>query len=121
MLAVHEDWSGLVTAATPAHLGEIVHAYAIGLGATSPAVPYGAPAPAQEPLARVVAGYQCVYFSGTAEKQVEILYLGLAPNLAGFYQMDWRIPLDLPTGDPTIVCRLTNGVSVWAGLIPVGP
>jgi uncharacterized protein (TIGR03437 family) len=121
MLAAHEDWSALVTAGNPAHLGEIVHAYAVGLGATSPTVPYGAPAPAQEPLARLAAGYQCVYSSGAAEKQVQILYQGLAPNLAGIYQVDWRIPLDLATGDLVIVCRVPNGVSTWFGLIPVGP
>jgi uncharacterized protein (TIGR03437 family) len=121
MLAAHEDWSALVTAATPAHLGEIVHAYAVGLGATSPAVPYGAPAPAQEPLARLPAGYTCVYLSGPRREQVQILYQGLAPNLAGIYQVDWRIPLDLTTGDFGILCQLPNGAPVFAGLIPVGP
>ena len=121
MLAAHEDWSALVTAGNPAHLGEIVHAYAAGLGATSPAVPYGAPAPAQEPLARLPAGYTCVYLSGPRQEQVQILYQGLAPNLAGIYQVDWRIPLNLPTGDFGILCRLPNGAPVFSGVIPVGP
>ena len=121
MLAAHEDWSALVGAASPARPGEIVHAYAVGLGATSPAVPYGAPAPAQEPLARLAAGNSCSYFSGTTDKQVQILYQGLAPGLAGIYQVDWRIPSELPAGDFGILCRLPNGAPVFAGVIPVGP
>jgi uncharacterized protein (TIGR03437 family) len=121
MLAAHEDWSALVTAALPAHPGETVHAYAVGLGATTPAVPYGAPAPAQEPLARLTSPYACTYFSGMIEVPVQIFFQGLAPNLAGYYQVDWRVPPGLPAGDFGILCRLPNGAPVFAGTIPVAP
>jgi uncharacterized protein (TIGR03437 family) len=122
--AAHEDWSGLVTAANPAHPGEVVHAYALGLGVTTPAVPYGAPAPAQEPLARLInAPFQCGYYSKTIEA-VEILFQGLAPNLVGIFQIDWRIPLDLPAADFSIFCQIP-GIQFFAlyyftGTIPVG-
>jgi len=116
MLAAHEDWSGLVTAKNPAHPGEVVHAYATGLGATTPAVPYGEPAPAQEPLARVNLGYRCAY-SSDISKELQVLFQGLAPNLFGIYQMDWRVPLDIPAGDFGVVCQFPN----FYGVIPVVP
>src|SRR5207249_3137456 len=63
MLAVHEDWNGMVTTDNPARSGEVLHAYAVGLGPTDPPVEYGAAAPAEEPLARLVTSYQCRYGS----------------------------------------------------------
>jgi len=48
MVAVHEDWSAMVTPDNPARPGEVLHASAVGLGPTDPAVPYGAAAPAEE-------------------------------------------------------------------------
>jgi uncharacterized protein (TIGR03437 family) len=121
ILAAHEDWSALVTADNPAHPGELVHAYAVGLGATSPAVPYGAPAPAEEPLARLTTSYQCSSPSN-GTKELEILFQGLAPNLAGIYQIDWLVPPDA-VGDFAIECQATIGtfMLIFSGLIPVGP
>ena len=48
-LTTHADGS-LVTAASPAAGGEILVAYAVGLGLTNPAAVTGQPAPAQRPL-----------------------------------------------------------------------
>jgi len=114
MVAVHEDWSAMVTTDNPARPGEVLHAYAIGLGPTAPAVPYGAAAPAQESLARLVTTYQCR--AGSMNKEVETLFQGLAPNLAGLYQIDWRVPLDTPEGDLPISCG--SPFSFW-GTVPV--
>src|SRR5262249_47977035 len=106
-------WSAVVTTDNPAHPDEVVHAFAAGLGATSPAVAYGAPAPAQEPLARVIAGYHCGPSSATAN-EVQIHFEGLKPGLAGVYQIDWRIPLDFPGGDFGLYCYVPNGGPVSA-------
>lgn len=122
VLGAHEDWSGLVTTTNPAHPGEVLHAYAIGLGLTAPAVPYGAAAPAQEPLARLVAPYRC--FVGQVPKEVSVFYQGLAPNSAGTYQIDWSVPSDAPSGDLGIVCQMGATVGSFpsfSGRIPVGP
>jgi hypothetical protein len=48
---------------------------------------------------------------------VEILFQGLAPNLAGFYQIDLRVPPplpDLPAGNFPLYC-------VWGGPASGGP
>lgn len=120
MLAAHEDWGTLVTADNPARPNEVLHAYATGLGPTTPAVAYGAAAPSQEPLARVIAGYHCAGpYASTTSQQVEILFEGLAPTLAGIYQIDWRVPADAPTGDYGIYCQIPNGGPNFSGIVPL--
>src|ERR1051326_1785187 len=52
ILAVHQGWSALVSANSPARSRGVLHVYAVGLGDTSPPVGYGLAAPASEPLAR---------------------------------------------------------------------
>lgn len=118
IIAAHENWSGLVTANDPALPGEIVHAYAVGLGPTTPAVPYGAPAPAREPLARLTTPYQCG--NGTITANVPVLYQGLAPDLLGIYQMDLQIPPDAEAGDFGLDCWITLRMGIVGGEIPVG-
>ena len=104
MFAAHEDWSGLVSAEAPARPGEVIHAYATGLGATSPAVPFGAAAPAVEPLARSTDPFTCGEY-GSSGNVVEVRYQGLAPGLTAVYQMDLLIPRDAAAGTLWIVCR----------------
>jgi uncharacterized protein (TIGR03437 family) len=105
LLAAHADWSAQIMPASPALPGEIVHAYAVGLGATQPAVAYGAAAPAQEPLARLSPALYCYGVTGT--EPMEVLFAGLAPNMAGIYQIDFRVPADAPTGLLLIGCTRT--------------
>lgn len=82
--------------------GDILVIYAFGLGATSPAVPTGAGAPAVEPLARITApvtvhfGPRTIFSEGIP---VVPDYAGLAPTLVGVYQLNVRIPDDAPRGD----------------------
>lgn len=116
LLAAHQDWSALVSDDSPARPGEVIHAYAVGLGDTSPAVPYGEAAPAQEPFARMTIPIGCANGNDT-KAAVEILFQGLAPNLAGFYQIDLRVPAplpDLPAGNFPLYC-------VWGGPASGGP
>jgi uncharacterized protein (TIGR03437 family) len=116
LLAAHHDWSALVSAGNPAHPGEVIHAYAVGLGNTLPAVAYGEAAPAQEPFARMTIPLGCANGNDT-KAAVEIPFQGLAPNLAGFYQIDLRVPAplpDLPTSYFPLYC-------VWGGPASGGP
>jgi uncharacterized protein (TIGR03437 family) len=82
--------------------GDILVIYAFGLGATSPAVPSGAGAPAAEPLARIATpvsvhfGARTIFSDGIP---VVPDYAGLAPTLVGVYQLNVRIPDDAPRGD----------------------
>lgn len=109
LIAAHQDWSGLVTAENPARPGEALHAYGLGLGPTSPAVPYGSAAPGQEPFARLMAPFGCDV-SNITSRPVEIFFQGLAPNLVGVYQFDFRIPVDTPNGNFGLYC-VQGGIS----------
>lgn len=77
--------------AHPAHSGDAVTIYAIGLGATTPPVAAGVAAPSAEPLARVPArvgfGYTMLDAHDTAPT-----FAGLTPNLAGRYQLNVALP-----------------------------
>jgi uncharacterized protein (TIGR03437 family) len=112
ILAAHQDWSGVVSAAKPARQLELVHAYAVGLGPTVPAVPYGAAAPDRPPFAVLSPGLTCSGFGGRVP--VDLMFQGLAPGLAGVYQLDILIPLEAPDGDFVIRCA-----STLVGIIPV--
>lgn len=79
-----QNWDEVVTSATPLHVGEIVHVFAVGLGVVSPEAPDGAPAPSSEPFARLAAPLVC--------PGAEVLYAGLAPgSLERIYQLDLRL------------------------------
>jgi uncharacterized protein (TIGR03437 family) len=113
VVAAHQDWHALVTTDDPAAPGEVVHAYAVGLGDTSPSVGYGQPAPATEPLARLKIPISCSD-NNTPMGPMELLYEGLAPGFAGVYQIDARIPRTAPSGTFVLYC-------VWGGIGSGGP
>ena len=118
LLAAHQDWSGLVSAQSPSRPGEALHAYAIGLGQTSPAVPYGEVAPGQEPFARLASPLLCTDGRGTAS--VGILFAGLAPGFVGVYQIDWQVPSGAPAGDFFLSCTTGDRSSTFGGVVTVG-
>ena len=96
-LAAHQDWSGLISEQSPARPGEVVHAYAVGLGPTNPAVGYGEAAPSQEPFARLAMPLACTARLQTplpVSFPIRILFAGLAPGFAGVYQVDWQVPAE---------------------------
>jgi uncharacterized protein (TIGR03437 family) len=113
-IVAHQDWTGLVTADSPARPGEVLHTYGVGFGATSPAVAYGNAAPAQEPFARITSPFTC---DGTALVPVETFYQGLAPNFVGVYQFDFRVPANTPAGPFTLRC-VQGGQTIYAN-VPV--
>ena len=89
---LHADFS-LVTQANPAKRNEVVQLFLTGLGAVTPAVPDGVAAPGN-PLS-LLTGVINVYVGG---KQADVLFKGLAPGLAGLYQINFRVPATSPTG-----------------------
>jgi uncharacterized protein (TIGR03437 family) len=121
-LAAHQDWSGLISEQNPAHPGEVVHAYAVGLGPTNPAVGYGEAAPSEEPFARLATSLACtVYLQRPLPLgvPVEILFAGLAPGFAGVYQVDWRVPA-AATGFFSVSCTLGDPGAFFGGGMWVG-
>jgi uncharacterized protein (TIGR03437 family) len=102
LIAAHEDFSGPVTAESPARPGEVVHAYAVGLGAVSPPLPTGLPAPV-DTVHRLAEPFDCtvgVPANGSANP-VQVLFAGLAPGFVGLYQVDIRVP-ELPAGTASL-------------------
>lgn len=92
LLAVHGDWSSMVTADNPALPGEAIHVYGVGFGRVSNPPATGMPAPAT-PLAQTAVQVTC-WTSGVSDGShlsVGVLFSGLAPGLAD-HQLDIRVP-----------------------------
>lgn len=84
----------------PAHPGETLVIYAIGFGQTQPAVASGDPAPAVEPLARVVPTPTVFFGTGfTGGVPAAPIFVGLTPGFVGLYQINVTIPAFVPTGE----------------------
>ena len=83
----------LVSVSNPARRGETVLVFLTGLGAVSPAVPDGAAA-GSNPLSLVTAAVN-VYVGG---EPAQVSFKGLAPGLAGLYQLNIVIPSGAPSG-----------------------
>ncbi len=98
--------------AHPAHPGDVVTIYALGLGPVSPSVTTGAGAPAAEPLARSANPVQ-VYFGGgfLGSSSAVPAYAGLAPTYAGLYQINVTIPSDAPIGNIPVMINMPGHAS----------
>ena len=117
--AVHEDWSGPVSNENPARPGEILHTYGVGMGPTTPAVPYGDAAPTQEPFARLSIPIGCTEERINGQG-VEVLFAGLAPAIVGIYQIDWRVPAVLAGSSFNMTCRFSGSFANIFIDVPVG-
>jgi uncharacterized protein (TIGR03437 family) len=85
--------------AHPARAGDALVIYAIGMGATNPAVPDGAGAPVA-PLAATVT--PTVTFGGgfaSTPLPGQVLFSGLTPGFVGLYQINVIVPDGAPIGD----------------------
>lgn len=92
----------LNTAATPATAGDVLEVYCTGLGAVSPAVPAGTPAP--------LTSFSQTTNTVTATiggQAAQVLFAGLAPGFSGLYQVNVLVPKGAPTG-PAVWLVLTE-------------
>lgn len=121
-LVTHADGT-LVAAGSPAQGGEVLIAYAVGLGLTTPAVATGQPAAAATPTTEIFDLDFNFRPNALATKPGapglfpappgSILipqYTGLAPGYVGLYQVNFlvpTVPLGLPGCSGTIVSNLT--------------
>ncbi len=111
MFAVaNADWNAN-SEGRAAHPGEVLHIYATGQGAVNPTVEDGVAAPAQ-PLSRSL-NTPNVFLGG---RQLEIIYNGLAPGLAGVWQLDVALPADASTG---LNLQLTVALGIAEHSLPV--
>ena len=113
--AVHNDTGAVVTALNPAQPGEYLQVFLTGLGAVFPVTPDGAPGPVN-PLSTTTNKFT-VFFGDIPGTQV---FSGLAPTLAGLYQMNIQVPASLTTpGDYTLEIDGPDAYTAQAS-IPVG-
>jgi uncharacterized protein (TIGR03437 family) len=122
-LAAHGDFSAVITRANPARPGEIIHLYMTGLGAVEPFVATGEAAPSDS-LARITSPVSCTFAPpdvATSERTADILFAGLAPGFAGYYQVTIRVPEDVPImhGDSLLACRPPGTFTSDSGWVPM--
>jgi len=77
----------LVTASNPVHANDQIWIYATGLGATSPEVPAGSPAPSAPPAFALTAPEVRL-----GDIPLSISYAGMVPGQVGVYQIIVRAP-----------------------------
>lgn len=104
--ALHGNYS-VISATNPATQGEIISMYLTGLGATQPAVQDGAAAPGKAPLATITGGL-AIYVGGVQVPANQIYYAGLAPTLAGLYQVNFMIP-NVAAGNVGVAVQTNEG------------
>jgi uncharacterized protein (TIGR03437 family) len=110
LVTVNQDFS-INAADHPAHAGDVITIYAIGLGPTNPSVATGALAPSAEPLARVTPTPQAVFGAGLFAANVTPAFAGLTPGSAGLYQVNVVVPDGLPKGSIPLSVAFTDSDS----------
>ena len=124
LIAVHQDFSALISSTSPAQPGEIIHIYAKDLGPVNPAPPVGLPAPLS-PLALLVPAISCIVNSDAelnAMDLANVLFVGLAPELLNVFQVDIRLPSSFPGNPSRLLCQIGDPAEGYTivGLLPVG-
>jgi uncharacterized protein (TIGR03437 family) len=110
---LHADYS-LVTPQNPAQVGDTVSVYLTGLGTVDPLVPDGSAGPVS-PLSQTTNTITA-YIGG---QLATITYAGLAPQLAGLYQINVTVPSGVSAGDNSLDISGPDSYATEA-LIPVG-
>ncbi len=128
--ALHAATFAELTANDPAQPGEYISLYLTGLGTVTPTITDGALGPSSSPLSEADlygAGNLGVYFNdygpnGTSTgNQGSIQFAGLAPGLAGLYQINVQVPASgLSSGDNIYVEFVTDAADVNQIQIPYG-
>jgi len=104
-----------VEQSNPAKVGEYVTVYLTGLGAVTPAVTEGAPAPLS-PLSKAnawVSGPFSVYVEGVP--CADINFAGLTPTLASVYVVNCKIP-SVASGLRSLAIQTLNGFTDMVNL-----
>jgi uncharacterized protein (TIGR03437 family) len=115
-LAVHQDWSGLVTADSPAAGGEVIAVYLNGLGPVTPRVATGAVGPV--PPAAITGPLRCQFWDG-GPNDGQIFFAGLAPGMLGVYQVSVQVPVGLRLTPVSLSCDFGQDTTAVFGLLPI--
>jgi uncharacterized protein (TIGR03437 family) len=111
--ALHTDFSP-VTPSSPAQPGETIAVFVTGLGDVFPGIPDGSAGPS--PDFSTATNAITADVNGVA---ANVTYKGLAPGLAGLYQVNIEIPTGLTAGDNFLDVSGPDSYASEA-LIPIG-
>jgi hypothetical protein len=91
---------------TSGSLSDVLVIYATGLGAVSPKVPSGVPAPT-DPLSRLTVAGSVIFGGVPATPQ----FAGLAPTLVGVFQINVTVPPGVPAGNSILRLSVVGSAS----------
>jgi uncharacterized protein (TIGR03437 family) len=124
---LHAATGQLVTPTNPAQPGEYISVFLTGLGTVTPTITDGALGPSSTLSWADVnsAGNMVVsfndFFNGSTQNQGTIEFAGLAPGLAGLYQINVQVPTSgLGSGDDVYIEFSTDAADVDQIQIPYG-
>jgi uncharacterized protein (TIGR03437 family) len=89
----------------PAHIGDTLTIFGIGMGPTNPASATGVGPAAAAPLTSTPT----VYFGDFVSEAATPLYSGVTPGFAGLYQVNVTIPDGVPTGNVDVRLMFPDG------------
>jgi len=115
VVATRPDWTP-ITGAAPVRPGEWVILFATGLGETVPETVWGQRPPGAAPLRRL-SEFR-VMLGGAVLESDRISYAGVAPGFPGLYQINLKLPEQLPD-DPEIRIALGAQISPAGLRLPV--
>ena len=126
--ALHAASGEVITSSNPAQPGEYISVYLTGLGVVTPTITDGALGPTSTLSYSDLynAGNLGVYFNdygpdGSVGNYGNIEYAGLAPGLAGLYQINVQVPTSgLATGDNVYLEFVTDAADENQIQIPYG-
>jgi len=95
------------------HTGDVVTAYGVGWGATTPSEPIGTLDPVASTLP---AGSYSLTLGGVS---VDVAYIGLSPGSAGLYQVNFTVPAGIPAGNQPLVLTVQDVMSEAKAYIAV--
>jgi len=103
-IVIGPDQLTVATPATPAERGKVIIIYCTGLGAVTPGVTLGQPAPAN-PLATTVNSVTVT----AGGRPAQVLFSGLTPGFTGLYQVNAVLAADTPTGNEVPITIAAGG------------
>jgi uncharacterized protein (TIGR03437 family) len=116
VIAQHSDYT-LIDASSPAHPGESIVIYVVGMGATNPAVASGAVAPGLNPGDSLAyANVQPVVM--VSSQTAHIQFAGLTPGGIGLYQINFVVPVNVTAGSLSLTVS-QGGTNANATTLPV--
>jgi uncharacterized protein (TIGR03437 family) len=116
---VYVGTPGLLPGATfvPASAGDVLTLYLTGLGLTNPAF---APGVLPDRAAPVTGAVQVMVGPVTLASS-DLLYAGVTPMNPGLYQLNLRLPDNVPEGDQPVVISIGGISSPTGGFITIQP